>query len=149
MYWPFTFNGTDHDSSQQGNQLKRNINIKLSGPILFTMYVDISLPLHGGNSPFFAKIQGSSFHYFCKKKKKTVAMSSLIFYLFMHDQGYRNRYNHIDKPSGSCNLCEINKYLWFLHIWKIFYQVTKPFQKFEGCDRMVAAVWSGTFFQNA
>ena len=45
--------------------------------------------------------------------------------------GYRNRYNLIDRPSGSLNFCEINKGLWFWHNWNIFYQFTKPFIKFE------------------
>ena len=80
-YWPW-----QQQARKPMKKKSKYIHIKLSGPILFTMYVDISLPLHGGNSPFFAKIQGSSFHYFFKKKKKTVAMSSLIFYLFMHDR---------------------------------------------------------------
>jgi hypothetical protein len=44
------------------------------------------------------------------------------------DQGYRNRYNLIDRPSGNGNFGEKNKGLWKI---LFFYQFTKPFQQFE------------------
>ena len=49
------------------------------------------------------------------------------------DQGYRNRYNLIDIPSG-CNFCEIKKGLWFLHNLKdIFINSLNPFKNLNCC----------------
>ena len=67
------------------------------------------------------------------------------------NQGYINRYNLIDTPSGICNFCETNKDLWFLHILKILYKFTEPFYEFElllsTAGGYVTDVWSGTFFK--
>ena len=49
----------------------------------------------------------------------------LIFEQFF--QGYRNRYNVIDRPNGSCIFCEKTKYLILAHL-KYFHQFTKLFQ---------------------
>ena len=40
-----------------------------------------------------------------RSRKSMKSQASII----SDDQGYINRYNIIDKPSGSCNFCGINK----------------------------------------
>ena len=47
------------------------------------------------------------------------------------DQGYINRYDIIDRPSGSCNIGGINKCCWFWRTWKNLYQFTKPFPRID------------------
>ena len=39
----------------------------------------------------------------------TTFLNVQIINMFCGQQGYRNRYNLIDRPSGSCKFCEINK----------------------------------------
>ena len=56
--------------------------------------------------------------------------------------------NFTDSACSNCNFCEINKGLWFWHIWKFFFQPAKLFQEFELLPGVVAAVRSGMFFQN-
>ena len=47
-------------------------------------------------------------------------------------QGYRNRYNLIDRPNGSSNFCEQTKVFYFIfaHL-KDLYKFTKLFLEFE------------------
>ena len=33
--------------------------------------------------------------------------------IWKKNQDYRNRYNLIDRPSDSCDVCKIDKHLWF------------------------------------
>ena len=56
-------------------------------------------------------------------------------------QGYRNRYNLIDRPSGSYNFCEI-----ILAHLKDLLSNSLYLSKKLNCCIIVAAVWPGTFF---
>ena len=57
------------------------------------------------------------------------------------NQGFRNRYDLIDKPSDICNFCEINKDLTF---WRFFLSIHSTFTRIwttAWCSRMAFAVW--------
>ena len=46
-------------------------------------------------------------------------------------QGYRNRYNLIDRPNGSCNYCEQTKFFLILAHLKHLHKFPKLFLEFE------------------
>ena len=53
-----------------------------------------------------------------------IYQSNLIKYLKDIGQGYRSRYNLIDRPRGSCNFCEITKVSDFGTSKMFFYQLS-------------------------
>ena len=70
----------------------------------------------------------------------------------MNHQDYRNKYNLIDRPNGSCNACERNKHSLIFTYLKDFYQFNRPFYPtfynlIPGATKRQMLCYPGPFFK--
>ena len=126
------FKAINSSSWSSGTSLKASIETAVPCPSLFRpIFLGIKdRPSFRSRSEEVARL-----HFLKSGKSKKSTDIVQIYYsekIFLYTcsitiiQGYRNKYNLMKRPSGSCD-----KGLWFWTIWKIFYHFKKPFQEFE------------------